>query len=544
MKKFLFPLMIVVFGLISSCSGMYDNINEYSGNGEDVYPAKFDTILGYIGFERVELDLLKAGRILSKDIKMGKAKKTIVEANGQVIKDIDSLCSWVNITGLTESKLYRFKVYTVDEYGNKSVAQEIAMIPFTSEDRDALGVTAPRIMASPSAAYVDWPNGLSSVLLNFQSLTYKYTDRDNNSVTGAKVGNNARIMVSNVGVGEAVPLTVDYKVIPKIANTPILDTIVLSRTVTVNMPTGSTTFNPVETEVLRKNGITTFTIDGVSTFTKLTYPVHANSFQDIFYFPYLRELDLTGGTLFTTTPLEYPPYYSGGNKPWTPLLSNVNTVNRGNCQALIDMLEGGLLDKVRYSPNSIPGMDEILAPYVGTTVELVDIPDEVFITKDFFVDGRVQDGNWEMSYELNPASYPAGSGLENVFMVSPVRPSASFVFACPSAYKYNAKEYPYLKFKVYMPPQASINNFFQYLYPRFMNVGWGQLGSSSYGQEYWTPGYFAMSQFQEWVDITVPFSEAINRHTRIIVINIGVEQGITPNPGMLYYFANFRLSKN
>ena len=264
----------------------------------------------------------------------------------------------------------------------------------------------------------------------------------------------------------------------------------------------------------------------------------------MFYFPYLRELDLTGGTLFTTPALEYPPYYSGGNKPWTPLLSNVNTVNKGNCQALIDMLEGGLLDKVTYSPNSMPGMDEILAPYVGTIVELVNTPDDVFITKDFFVDGRVQDGNWEMSYDLDPASYPAGNGLVNVFRVSPVRASASFVFALPVDYKYNAKEYPYLKFKVHMPPSAEINDYFQYIFPRFMNQGWGQLGSSSYGQEYWDQGYFRMERFQEWVDITLPFTGAETRHTRIIVINIGVEQGRTPNANMMYYFANFRLSKN
>jgi hypothetical protein len=107
---------------------------------------------------------------------------------------------------------------------------------------------------------------------------------------------------------------------------------------------------------------------------------------------------------------------------------------------------------------------------------------------------------------------------------------------------YNVKEYPYLKFKVYMPPAADINDYFQLLWPRFMNFWWGGFdGDSKFGQEYWAPNYIWMDKFQEWVDITVPLD--VNRHNRAIVINIGYEQGRTPNPGLVYYFANFRLSK-
>ncbi|MDR2424078.1 MAG: hypothetical protein LBD59_05050 [Prevotellaceae bacterium] len=540
MKKILFFLTVIASALLFSCTDMYNNINQYAG--ESVYPAKFDTIIGYVGFERVEIDLMKAGRIPSSQINMGKATGTVVEYDGQK-EEYDSVCSWVEIKNLKESKLYRFKVYTVDEYGNHSVEQEIALIPFTASDRDRLGVTAPRVMASPSSAVIDWPTGISSVLLNYEGLIYEYFDKDSTKVTGTKNSNEMRIVVSNTEIGSEVEVKINYIVTPKQSNIPILDTVSLTRTIVFNMPTGETPFSPFEPDVLRANGVTEFTINGVSSLTSLTYPVHARSYQDIFYIPYLREIDLTGGNMFLTPELNYPPYYSGGNRPWTPLLSNVNTIDRSNCQVLIEMLEAGLLDKVTYAPNSIPGMDEILAPYVGTTVELLDLPDEVFITNDFFVDGRVQDGNWEVSYDLAPASYPAGAGLQNVIRVSPVRPSSSFVFALPSDYKYNVKGYPYLKFKVYMPPAADINDYFQVLWTRFMNVGWGQLGSSNYGQEYWAPGYIWMDKFEQWVDITVPVAELLNRHTRLIVINIGYEQGRTPNAGLNYYFANFRLSK-
>src|SRR3546814_15529128 len=67
-------LIAAIAGFLASCDGMYDTLEEYSG--EVVYPAKYDTIVGHIGYERVEIDLMKAGRIPSSDIMMGKAVKT------------------------------------------------------------------------------------------------------------------------------------------------------------------------------------------------------------------------------------------------------------------------------------------------------------------------------------------------------------------------------------------------------------------------------------------------------------------------------------
>src|SRR5690606_9358937 len=126
MRHQLFILMSGCLGLFSSCSGMYDTLDDYSG--EVVYPAKYDTIIGHVGYERVEIDLMKAGRIPSSEIKMGKAKKTIIEYDGQVIR-LDSLVSWVNITGLDQPKLYRFKIYTVDEFDNASVPRKSRLFP-------------------------------------------------------------------------------------------------------------------------------------------------------------------------------------------------------------------------------------------------------------------------------------------------------------------------------------------------------------------------------------------------------------------------------
>ena len=186
MRKILLHALIVLSVLMWSCEGIYDMQQEYEG--EVVYPAKFDTIIGYIGYERVEIDLLKVGRIPSSEIKLGKAKKTKITYDDKEII-IDSLVSYVNITDLKQSKLYRFQISTLDEFGNESVPQEVALIPFTESDLSSFAIAPPRVMTSPSAAVVDWPNGISSVLMNYYGLNYQFKDREGVSQSGKRAAN-------------------------------------------------------------------------------------------------------------------------------------------------------------------------------------------------------------------------------------------------------------------------------------------------------------------------------------------------------------------
>ena len=106
------------------------------------------------------------------------------------------------------------------------------------------------------------------------------------------------------------------------------------------------------------------------------------SLQDIFYFSNLKELDLTGGTLFNLPQLLYDRNGASstvGGGSYEPYLAKVSAISSSNMQALKDLLELGLLDKVKYVPNSM-GLDELLAPYVADgIVELVTTPDEVLI---------------------------------------------------------------------------------------------------------------------------------------------------------------------
>ncbi|KOH44366.1 hypothetical protein NC99_28130 [Sunxiuqinia dokdonensis] len=528
-----------------SCEGMYEKQEQYEG--EVVYPAKYDTIIGHIGFERVEIDLMKAGRIPSSQIRLGKAKKTRIEYDDQIIT-IDSLVSWVNITGLTQSKLYRFKVYTIDEFGNESVPLEIALIPFTSTDLANYAVTPPRVMASPSAAVIDWPNGISSVLMNYYGLNFQYTDK-NGEVQSGERGANSRFFIGNVEAGQPVAIDMEYKIIPIVNRQPILDTVIFENVLNVNMPTTSSEFAPAERDILQANGVTTFTADGVSDITELVYPIHANSLQDIFYFPNLETLDLTGGDMFSITELAYDrngvqDVVGGGE--FSPFMRKVGNVSGGN--TLKDFLEAGILTKVYYHPHTM-GLDDILMPYVASgVVELVENPDEVLVGNQFHLDGIVQDGNFTLDYTFPATDAPEGDGLENVYKLIPRKRSASFVIALPKEYRFNIEEYKYLKFKIYTPTASELTGSdepFKRLWPRIMNNMWSFGGNSDYGQEYWDiPRFYIPDEdLHQWTDITLDMSTALGRHNRVIILNIGGEPGPDPSKELVYYFSNIRFTK-
>ncbi|MBW8334674.1 MAG: DUF4998 domain-containing protein [Prolixibacteraceae bacterium] len=547
MRTIILLFLFVFATFMWSCEGMYDKQEQYEG--EIVYPAKYDTIIGHIGFERVEIDLIKAGRIPSSQIKPGKAKVTRIEYDDQIIT-IDSLVSWVNITGLTQSKLYRFKVYTIDEYENESVPLEIALIPFTRNDLANYAVTPPRVIASPSAAVIDWPNGISSVLMNYYGLKFQYTDK-NGQVQSGERGADSRFFIGNVEAGEPVAVNMEYKIIPIVNRTPILDTVFFENVLNVNMPTSSSEFPPTERDILEANGVTTFTADGVSAITELVYPVHANSLQDIFYFPNLKTLDLTGGTLFTLPELRYDrndvqDVVGGGE--FAAFMRKAGNISGGNI--LKDFLEAGLLTKVYYRPHTM-GLDDILMPFVESgVVELIEGPAEVLVENQFHLDGIVQDGNWALDVIYPAPDAPAGEGLVNIYKLIPRKTSASFVLALPKEYQLNADEYKYLKMMVYMPPKSQLTGIyepFQRLWPRMMNRMWSFGDNSNFGQEYWEKDRFTMpdASLGKWTEVTIDMSGAVGRHTRVFVINIGGEPWIDYNPpaDIVYYFANIRFTK-
>jgi hypothetical protein len=212
---------ILMLALCLSCSDVYDNIKDFSMK-ERIYPAHFDTIFAEPGYERVEIDLCKEGRLPASLMYLGKAQRTLVEYDA-VSKTYDSVCSWLNITGLTLPKLYRFRVYTVDEYDNRSTPMEVALTPYTAEDRSAMAVPNPNMFTISNFVVAQWTNGISSDIMDYLHLEYSYQDKNGNTRTGST--RNTEFFLANMKPGEETSIDMTYWVYPKIGGKRILDSV-------------------------------------------------------------------------------------------------------------------------------------------------------------------------------------------------------------------------------------------------------------------------------------------------------------------------------
>lgn len=217
----------IVFAMcaFSSCSDMYDTLKDFATE-ETIYPAGFDMISGQVGFERVEIDLSTQGRIPASEMKLAKARKTVIECDyfdKPIV--IDSVCSWVNITGLTEPESYTFKIYTEDELGNRSIPSEIALIPYTTADLEQMELLSPKITESSSTALLEWESKLSGLLFDCYGYSYEYTDKNGNLQTGIGSGDIPSFFVENVTKENTIPVKVTLRITPKKNSEPIIDTI-------------------------------------------------------------------------------------------------------------------------------------------------------------------------------------------------------------------------------------------------------------------------------------------------------------------------------
>jgi hypothetical protein len=232
MKRLFYIFYAVSFLTFCSCSGdIFDNIKEYATE-EQVYVGKFDKAEVHVGWNRAEIDLLNAGRISSVDI--GKAIKTIVEYDDKVIP-YESVPSWLNITGLTEAKLYRIKIYNVDEHGNKSLPVEATVIPYTNGDLENLEMPVPQKLLAPLSVQFNWVNGLATNFYDFYELEYAYTDAQGARQT--KISTDDRsLTVMNLREGSAGTVDLRLKVVPKLNDVPILDTLYITTSLDYQLP--------------------------------------------------------------------------------------------------------------------------------------------------------------------------------------------------------------------------------------------------------------------------------------------------------------------
>ena len=236
-------LVIAVFVSVS-CRGIYDNVEKFV-DGEIFYIERLDGILKVqVGYERVEIDLLEAGRIPASQIRMAKATKTVIECPDFTEpgkrRVIDSICSWVNVTGLTQLKYYELTIYTEDNYGNRSLPMKTSVRPYTEENYNSLELMPPTINTSASAAMVEWLEGLSALTHQVYRSEWQYTERGGVVNTGRESGDKPIIFVDNVDSDINIPVSLTCRIIPKIFDetgtyTPILDSLDFQMTFIVRL---------------------------------------------------------------------------------------------------------------------------------------------------------------------------------------------------------------------------------------------------------------------------------------------------------------------
>jgi hypothetical protein len=228
MKNYI--ILIIVVAVIYSCSGdIYDNIDGLV-DSETVYPPAYnqDSVIAKMGDQRIEIDLLNGRRLSAAQMSklMPKSKKTVITYLDRELV-IDSVCSWVNVTGLTVARTYHFKIYTEDSYGNRSVPVSISAKPFTVADRESLKVIA-SVSASSTLGIVACG---ASDAYTFCDMRYSYTDNDNHLQSGET--DDRSLILSNLTPGTANQVKVSYHLLPLNA----IDTIWLDDVVTVQTMT-------------------------------------------------------------------------------------------------------------------------------------------------------------------------------------------------------------------------------------------------------------------------------------------------------------------
>ena len=596
MKRLIYLFLAVVSIWYVSCKDQFYNIKDYSG--EVIYPACFDTIVGFIGYERVEIDLLKVGRLPSSKLKLGKATKTVIEYDGKVQKVIDSVCSWVNITGLTDSKLYRFNIYTEDDFGNQSVPQEIALIPFTSIDRDLLGIASPKLSVSTQEIIAEWPNGLSSVAMRFQDLSYSYVDKDGK--THGEDTDETWFRCKNLESGQKVQLKMDYRVIPIVDDEPILDVVTVSKLIDIEMPSGNSPLSVTEIAAIRANGLMPLTAASAESVKKIIFPMHIGTLSDLFYFPNLEELDLTGqgleNVLPTMTLAGNGVSYTFGGGNYQPYMQRIEytkifKINPpiSSTQFLLELLEKGTLKKIRYIENSL-SLDEMLEPYIANgVVQFVqeeEYPQEAPLDPKLVHNGKIVTNDFDVQFTittpLNDVPKPEDlNDPSQVYKVSPIARNATIAWTLSKEYMYDFERYRYLKFKVYMvcTDESDMKNGGPYanymrIWPRIRYSMWGpDQGNNPFGNGdnwEWKPDNRDMYRVPEqhintsWWECTMDMKQVVDKitaqdhpgpynnparghyHSRNICFSLSGEQGPSPyrpNGDIIYYFGDVRLCK-
>lgn len=218
----LFLLMTISFLLLSGCSDLDENYRHYL---DDIkYSSRVQELTGKIGVEKVYLTWTNPEDNVAKNIR--------IEYGSDMYIETESLVSSIVIDDLTSAVGYNFTVYTLDDFGNKSIGSSIFLTPVTQTYIDSyisrLTTIQPKFSIENDTLVAKWESLTdNSFLLYTGHIDYSYSI-DGETFTGSSNnGDSNEEIVKIPGISSPVNITLNYSMHyqPIIGNNILIDTI-------------------------------------------------------------------------------------------------------------------------------------------------------------------------------------------------------------------------------------------------------------------------------------------------------------------------------
>jgi hypothetical protein len=407
------------------CDDMNSIIQDDLDKGEAIYPGKpgymmpVDDVFPGLGRVWVYWAIAPDRRVVKTIITYTfngetKTAEKAVPANAEYVAGYmrDSL----EITGLEEG-YYSFSMNTVDKDGHRSVTTPLYPQIVRVYGDVYLGTLLPRGIESTEMLAggnlkVTWVKDTTNV--NYSLITHtdystsssgiKRVDTVFNTTATSILTGFTRLQTFSVTSNRQVGI--DTAPITEIHAAPVVE-----KTLLTTAP----------------NGLAELTAAAANGITELAYPIGIESWrlQDLYYFPNLRTLDLTPGTRERLPELSYYTYYRDktgvdatgydvydtahyentiGGCPWSYIVSGY--MLKSDINIIDSLLASGQLTKVKYTRNSYPGLDAVLAKYSGKIEwnPVEPLPAEgILIPHELLVDYGVVDRNKGVNLYENTA---------------------------------------------------------------------------------------------------------------------------------------------
>ncbi|MDR3245301.1 MAG: DUF4998 domain-containing protein [Prevotellaceae bacterium] len=562
-------ILLVSFMMVA-CDDMNSIIQDDLDRGEAIYPGKIQNIIAMPGKGRA-----KVMWVLNPDTRIVKTVITWendgkIEKIEKIAEGIGTRIDSIDVTGLAEGT-YTFSAYTVDKDGHQSIGVESYPAYIYGNNYvntlSSRGISATE-MSTSGTLRITWRGAASDGML-YTIVTY-VDHRDNpNGVTRTvdTVRNNATT-TDLPGLKRLKPFTVKS----------VYGVGYLGDTTSV---TSSYYPSVIEKTILENNGLTELTDEAASRITKLSFPLSAGDWahgawtlKDLYYFPNLRELDLTPGTEGDLPTLTYERNNvtsTVGGGPWFDLASGF--MNDADIAIINDLLASGQLTKIKYRPNSYPKLDATFAAYSDRIERTAAVPpNEIMIPRNMLVDYRVEDNTKgaEVEYSEDGSIVPAeiaakfGGDLKNVYRVKVTASNSTIAFSVPEGVQFIFNPHGNLKMDLYLDARVADTVNYEWMrpagiskYESWNNVKLWRKNRFENFPETTTYGYYSSGPVDaaiwnvstelgtwksySWALVTVP-----HEHIRVITIqmgNTGAVWGLPSGRTLYFYIANLRMAK-